>query len=191
VGVEPTGDRSACHPPVLKTGTITGPHALPCAAPQNGSSVAVSAGKSVVGNFEDPRERRFALDRWCPMAYNRIVETVVETPGFLSAAAKLFTDEERADIVNLLAVDPEAGDVIRGTGGFRKVRVARRGMGKSGGARVIYIFRSTAFPVFLVTVFSKNQKENLSANERNELKKRADQIFATYRFSSLRGKGRA
>jgi hypothetical protein len=125
------------------------------------------------------------------MAYNRIVESVVETPGYLSAAEKLFTEQERADIVSLLAADPEAGAVMKGTGGFRKIRVARRGMGKSGGARVVYLFRNTAFPVFLITVFAKNQKENLSAKERNELKKRADQIFSTYRFSSHRGKGRA
>jgi hypothetical protein len=109
------------------------------------------------------------------------METVVETPGYLASARNLFTQEERNDIVSLLAADPKAGDVMEGTGGFRKLRVAREGMGKSGGARVIYIFRSTEFPVFLITVFPKNQKANLSKKERNELKKRADQIFETYR----------
>ncbi len=76
--------------------------------------------------------------------------------------------------------DPECGDLIRGTGGFRKVRVARKGMGKSGGARVVYIWRSERFPVFLITVFPKNEKENLSMAERNALKKRADSIFEIY-----------
>lgn len=57
----------------------------------------------------------------------------VETPIYLAVADKLFSEEEQADIVRLLA----AGDVIRGTGGFRKVRVARKGMGKSGGARLL------------------------------------------------------
>ena len=88
--------------------------------------------------------------------------------------------EERADVVALVAADPECGDLIRGTGGFRKIRVARRGMGKSGGARVVYIWRSERFPVFLITVFPKNEKENLSMAERNALKKRADSIFETY-----------
>jgi hypothetical protein len=60
----------------------------------------------------------------------RIVQTVVETPTYLAIANKVFSEEERADIVVLVAVDPECGDVIRGTGGFRKVRVARKGMGK-------------------------------------------------------------
>jgi hypothetical protein len=108
------------------------------------------------------------------------VQTVVETPAYLAVAKKLFSEEERADIVALLAADPECGDVMRGTGGFRKVRVARGGMGKSGGARVVYIWRNEKVPVFLITVFPKNEKENLSMAGRNALKKRADSIFETY-----------
>ena len=109
-----------------------------------------------------------------------IVQTVVETPTYLAVANKLFSEEERADIVALVAADPECGDVIRRTGGFRKVRVARKGMGKSGGARVVYIWRNERLPVFLITVFAKNEKENLSMAERNALKKRADSIFEAY-----------
>ena len=109
-----------------------------------------------------------------------IVQTVVETPTYLAIANKLLSEEERADIVTLVAADPECGGLIRGTGGFRKVRVARKGMGKSGGARVVYIWRNERFPVFLITVFPKNEKENLSMAERNALKKRADSIFETY-----------
>jgi len=114
------------------------------------------------------------------MEYNKVVQTVVETPPYLAIANKLFSEEERADIVAMLAADPECGDLIRGTGGFRKVRVARKGMGKSGGARVVYIWRNQRFPVFLITVFAKNQKENLSMAERNTLRKRANSIFETY-----------
>jgi hypothetical protein len=113
------------------------------------------------------------------MEYQRVVQAVVETPTYLAIANKLFSEEERADIVALIAADRECGDVIRGTGGFRKVRVARKGMGKSG-ARVVYIWRNERFPVFLITVFPKNQKEDLSMAERNELRKRANSIFETY-----------
>jgi hypothetical protein len=67
------------------------------------------------------------------------------------------------------------------TGGFRKVRVGRGGMGKRGGARVVYILRSDEFPVFLITAYAKNEKDNLTRKERNELKKRADTIFNHYR----------
>jgi len=121
------------------------------------------------------------LDVRCPMAYNLMMETVVETPGYLALARKLFSENEMADIVSLLAADPKAGDVMEGTGGFRKVRIARQGTGKTGGARVVYIFRNTKYQVFLTTVFPKNEKDNLSRAERNALKKRADQIFDTYR----------
>ena len=107
-------------------------------------------------------------------------EMVPDTFSPLAIANKLFGEEERADIVAMLAADPECGDLIRGTGGFRKVRVARKGMGKSGGARVVYIWRNQRFPVFLITVFAKNQKENLSMTERNTLRKRAHSIFETY-----------
>ena len=93
------------------------------------------------------------------MGYKRIVQTVVETPTYLAIANKLFSEEERADIVALVAADPECGDLIRGRGGFRKVRVARKGMGKRGGARVVYIWRSERFPVFLITVFRRMRKK--------------------------------
>ena len=56
-----------------------------------------------------------------------------------------------------------------GTGGFRKVRVAREGMGKSGGARVVYIWRNDKFPAFLLTVFPKNEKANLSKKGKKRL----------------------
>ena len=64
---------------------------------------------------------------------------------------------------------------------FGSTRVQGEGMGKSGGARVVYIWRNERFPVFLISVFPKNQKENLSMAERNELRKRSDSIFESYR----------
>ena len=68
------------------------------------------------------------------------MQTVVETPTYLAIANKLFSEKERADIVALVAADPECGDLIRGTGGFRKVRVARIGNGKKWrGAGCVYL----------------------------------------------------
>ena len=81
----------------------------------------------------------------------------------------------------MLAPNPECGDILSGTGGFRKVRVGPGGLGKRGGARVIYILRNEAFPIFLINVYAKNEKENLTKRERNELAKRANEIFAKYR----------
>jgi hypothetical protein len=108
------------------------------------------------------------------------MQTVVETPSYLRAAEAIFTESERLDIVSMVAADPERGEVIQGTGGFRKVRVGRGGMGKRGGARVIYILRNAGFPIFLITAYPKNAKENLTQKERNELAKRADEIFTRY-----------
>jgi hypothetical protein len=109
------------------------------------------------------------------------VQTVVEMPAYLRTAEAIFTATELERIVSLVAADPDCGEVMPGTGGFRKVRVARGGMGKRGGARVVYIVRSEAFPIFLVAAYAKNEKDNLSKKERNELAKRADEIFTKYR----------
>jgi hypothetical protein len=80
----------------------------------------------------------------------------------------------------MVAADPDCGEVMQGTGGFRKIRVGRGGIGKRGGARVVYIVRNEGFPVFLVKAYPKNEKDNLSKKERNELAKRAEEIFARY-----------
>lgn len=109
------------------------------------------------------------------------MHTVVETPSYLRAAAAIFTEAESADIVALVATEPTCGEVMRGTGGFRKVRVGRKGIGKRGGARVVYILRDESFPVFLITAYPKCQKDNLTQAERNALKKRAEEIFSAYR----------
>jgi hypothetical protein len=112
------------------------------------------------------------------------MQTVVETPSYLKAAEKIFSREEREGIVTMVSSDPECGNVISGTGGFRKVRVGRSGMGKRGGARVFYILRSDDFPIFLITAYAKNEKENLTKAERNELAGMADGIFDKYRRRS-------
>jgi hypothetical protein len=115
------------------------------------------------------------------MEYTATMQVVVETPAYLRAAEVIFSEAEREDVVTMVATDPECGEVMQGTGGFRKVRVGLRGMGKRGGARVIYIFRNEEFPIFLITAYAKNTKGNLTKKERNELAKRADQIFTKYK----------
>src|SRR5882762_9987419 len=104
------------------------------------------------------------------------MHTVVETPQYIKASESIFSEAERTDIVNMVATDPECGEVMQGTGGFRKVRVGRGGMGKRGGGRLIYILRNESFPIFLVSVYAKNEKDNLSHRERNQLASLADTI---------------
>lgn len=69
----------------------------------------------------------------------------------------------------MIARDPTCGVVMEGTGGVRKLRFAVGGRGKSGGARVIYYFHSNLMPVYLLTVFTKNERANLTPAERNAL----------------------
>ncbi|MDO9312935.1 MAG: type II toxin-antitoxin system RelE/ParE family toxin [Burkholderiaceae bacterium] len=95
--------------------------------------------------------------------------TVAELPEYLRAASKLLSDADRRAVVDHLAAHPKAGDLIEGTGGVRKLRWARDGRGKSGGVRVIYYFHSDAMPLYLLTMFAKNERANLSKAERNEL----------------------
>jgi hypothetical protein len=99
------------------------------------------------------------------------MHTIVETPSYLSdAKAAGLTEGEREAGVEMIANHPEVGDEISGTGGARKVRVAGRGKGKSGGYRVITFYSGKEVPVFLLAVYSKGEKANLSKTERNELK---------------------
>jgi hypothetical protein len=114
------------------------------------------------------------------MAYNRDTQTVVETPTYLKAASSLFTEAERSEIVAAIASDPEAGDLMPGTGGYRKRRFGRAGMGKRGGARVIYLYGSGDLPIFLITVYGKAEKGNLNKAEQNALAKMAKSFFADY-----------
>jgi len=96
--------------------------------------------------------------------------TVIETQAYLRAARDAgLSESERDAIVTMIANDPAAGDEIIGTGGCRKVRVAGRGKGKSGGYRLITFFSGLGVPVFLVTIFSKGQRSDLTAAERNDL----------------------
>ena len=69
---------------------------------------------------------------------------------------------------------------MQGTGGVRKLRWAAKGKGKSGGSRVIYFFYNETIPLFLLTIFGKNEKANLSKSERNELAKLAKELVKNY-----------
>lgn len=95
--------------------------------------------------------------------------TVAELPEYLRAAGKLLSEADRRAVVDHLAAHPKAGDLMEGTGGVRKLRWARDGRGKSGGLRVIYYVHSDAMPLYLLTMFAKNERPNLSKAERNEL----------------------
>ncbi len=108
------------------------------------------------------------------------MHTVVETESYLRDAKSAgMTEDERNAAVDLVATNPEAGDVMQGTGGVRKARLAGRGKGKSGGYRIVYYFGGGDIPVFLLTVFGKGEKANLTQGEKNALRS----LTATLRSS--------
>jgi hypothetical protein len=109
------------------------------------------------------------------------MQTVVETPTFLRAAEAFLSEADRDELVRTVAAYPEVGDLMPGTGGYRKLRFARRGMGKRGGARVVYLYGGEELPIFLITVYAKSEKGNLSRAEQNALAKMAKSFFADYR----------
>lgn len=88
--------------------------------------------------------------------------TVAETTVFLRQAAQIWSEDEHLAFVDFIARNPETGDLIPATGGVRTVRWARQGMGKRGGARVIYLYRDSGMPLYLLMVYTKTQREDLS-----------------------------
>ena len=115
------------------------------------------------------------------MAYNATMQSVVETHLFLRRAKECGVgEEERAEIVLFIATHPQAGDLIPDTGGARKLRIAKPGQGKRGGYRVITFFAHHDIPVFLLTIYAKNQKENLGQDEKSAMKILAKSLLSSY-----------
>ena len=108
------------------------------------------------------------------------MQTIVELPEFQKRAASLLMDDEKIGIINYLAFHPQSGDLMQGTGGIRKLRWSAQVRGKSGGVRVIYYYHNGAMPLFLLTVFGKGEKANLSNAERNDLAKLTTLLLKHY-----------
>lgn len=105
------------------------------------------------------------------------LHTVAETPAFIATAAKAgMTDAEREAAVAQIAANPTDGDMIVGSGGVRKVRVAGRGHGKSGGYRIAVAFLNSERPVYLLAVLSKGQAANFTADQIKMLKATVDRL---------------
>lgn len=104
----------------------------------------------------------------------------VATHGFEASAKKLLTEDDRRALESLLLEDPRRGEVIERTGGFRKVRFARpsRLEGKSGGTRVIYYLLDQRNRIYLLLVYAKGVKDDLTRAEENELRRLAGALEA-------------
>lgn len=100
---------------------------------------------------------------------NETLHGIAELPLYLRLAEKLLSQQERQELIQYLAEHPKAGDLLEGTGGVRKLRWRRGGQGKSGGVRIIYYYHDDWMPLYLLTLFAKGDKANLTKAERNAL----------------------
>lgn len=108
--------------------------------------------------------------------------TVAETASFQAFVKReKLSDEQVSGIVETVASNPTVGEIIQGTGGVRKFRVARDGGGKSGGYRVVYYFYNEDHPVYLFEGFGKSEKDNLSAADKAALKKVVNRIVQSFK----------
>jgi mRNA-degrading endonuclease RelE of RelBE toxin-antitoxin system len=94
------------------------------------------------------------------------MQTVAETPIFTAQCEKLFTEQERQDLITFLAQNPTAGSVIKGTGGVRKLRFAIANKGKRGGTRIIYYYLDETLPLYALLAYPKSAKSDLTSDEK-------------------------
>ena len=97
--------------------------------------------------------------------------TVVESPIFQRLWPRYWEEDERAEFAAFIASNPEAGAVIRGSGGVRKVRWSREGAGKSSGVRVVYLTRNERGEIYLLTLYAKSEKSTISAATLKEIRR--------------------
>jgi hypothetical protein len=90
--------------------------------------------------------------------------SVIEFAGYRRRASELLTAGQRDAVIDLVAYEPTCGDIIPGSGGLRKVRIGRDGIGKRGGTRVV----NEDFPILLLALYAKNEKSDLTASEKRE-----------------------
>lgn len=106
------------------------------------------------------------------------LQAVVELAEFQRRSKAIMTDQEREAAIDYIAANPEAGVSLGG--GLRKVRIPRVGGGKSGGFRTMYVFGGAHMPIFLLTVFAKNEKANLSKSEQSMAVEMSKMLIAKY-----------
>lgn len=100
--------------------------------------------------------------------------TFIETKLFTRLVQNYFTDDEYARLQNSIVANPEAGDVIRGSGGVRKLRWGLAGRGKRGGVRVIYYLRLRQDQVWMLTLYAKNEADSISGAVLKKIKEELD-----------------
>ena len=105
------------------------------------------------------------------------MQTLVPIGTFEGKARRLLGRTGFDDMLEFLARRPKAGKIIQGTGGLRKVRIARPGKGKSGGSRVIYYFHNDTKPILLLLIYAKANQDNLTDAQKAQLRNHVEVII--------------
>ena len=118
--------------------------------------------------------------------------SIAETGSFQRKSNSLLSTEEKDDLIAYLAEHPNARNIIQGTNGVRKIRWARGNRGKSAGLRIIYYYliyyyHSEIMPLYLLTVFGKNEKANLSMEEKHILSTMVKELVVYWRYRNEQG----
>jgi hypothetical protein len=108
------------------------------------------------------------------MAYNNRMHVFIELPSFSRVREDYFDDDQYRELQSFLLEQPKSGDVVPGTGGVRKLRWSRAGMGKRGGVRVLYYVQDARGRIWMLTAYAKSARENIPNEVLNELRKIAD-----------------
>lgn len=122
-----------------------------------------------------------------PMTYNKamndekIPQVVAETTPYQKAVERFWDEETQIEFKNYIGVNYDAGDIIPGTGGIRKIRWQANGHGKRGGVRVIYYIYNERHPIYLLYAYPKNEQVNLTEAEKKLFRAVAEQLKATFR----------
>ena len=114
--------------------------------------------------------RDYDIDALCVIAvYICPMHSVLETSIFTRRPDALLTREERVELITSLASDPQAGDLVPGLGGIRKMRFAAGGQGKRGGFRVIWFVSGSDLPVLALLLYGKNEQANPTPEQRRAM----------------------
>jgi mRNA-degrading endonuclease RelE of RelBE toxin-antitoxin system len=123
--------------------------------------------------FADFLSSEFAKTTALP--YNSIME-FIEATAFTKYVYDYLTEDEYLGLQSFLLQNPEAGKIVRGSGGIRKVRWAITGKGKSGGVRVIYYFKKQDDEIWLLTIYSKSEVESIPAHVLRQIAKEIENV---------------
>lgn len=113
-----------------------------------------------------PTHPNYRIDTHTALTHSNVMHSVQETPIFTRRADALLTRDERAELISALARNPQAGDLIPGLGGIRKMRFGVGDQGKRGGVRVIWFVVSDDLPVLALLIYAKNEQANPTPDQR-------------------------